>query len=93
MSAPFGVPDPERLAGLVFELASQLHVERARRIALEAVLREAGLVSDEKIEAAAADAATRAATAAALDKAMHGLMRVVTEGSDPRTPLRREAEA
>jgi hypothetical protein len=91
MSAPFGTPDNERLAGLVFELASQLHVERARRIALEAVLREAGLLNDEKIEAAAMVAETRDRTAAALDKAMHGLMRVVTEGSDPRQPLRKES--
>jgi len=90
MSGPFGTPDPERLAGLVFELASQLHVERARRMALEAVLRDAGLVSEAAIEAAGATDATRADMGAALDKAMHGLMRVMTESSDPRTPLRKE---
>lgn len=90
MSAPYGTPDNARLAGLVFELASQLHVERARRIALEAVLRDAGLLSDAAIEAAGAAEETRARTAAALDKAMGGLMRVVTEGADPRMPLRKE---
>jgi hypothetical protein len=90
MSAPYGTPDNERLAGLVFELASQLHVERARRIALEAVLRDAGLVSEAAIQTAGAAQETRALTAAALDKAMGGLMRVVTEGADPRQPLRKE---
>jgi hypothetical protein len=48
-------------------------------------------LNDEKIEAAAMVAETRDRTAAALDKAMHGLMRVVTEGSDPRHPLRKES--
>jgi hypothetical protein len=90
MSGVFGTPDPERLAGLVFELAMQLHVERARRIALEAVLRDAGLISDAAIETAGADPATRAETGAALDKALAGLMRVITETADARTPLRKE---
>jgi len=90
MSAPFGTPDAERLTGLVFELASQLHVERARRIALEAVLQKAGLLSDAAIEEAGAAPDTRAATAAALDRAMFGLMRVLTESADPRAPLRKE---
>lgn len=91
MSENFGVPDPDRLAGLVFELASQLHAERARRIALEHALVSAGVIAEGAVEAAAPDA--RAETAAALDKAMHGLLRVMAESSDPRTPIRHEGRA
>ncbi|WP_439532789.1 hypothetical protein [Polymorphobacter sp.] len=88
MSENFGIPDPERMAGLIFELASQLHVERARRIALEAALVDAGVITPAAIEAAGA--AARIETGLALDKAMHGLLRVIAEDSDPRTPLRKE---
>ena len=91
MSENFGVPDPERLAGLVFELASQLHAERARRIALEQALVNAGVLTAGAVEAAAP--AARAETSAALDKAMHGLLRVMAESADPRTPIRHEGRA
>lgn len=90
MSENFGIPDPERLAGLVFELASQLHTERARRIALEAALVQAGLVTPAGIEAAGAMPEARADMAAALDKAIGGLLAVLAENPDPRTPLRKQ---
>ncbi|MFN8721668.1 MAG: hypothetical protein ACK5YI_12640, partial [Rhodospirillales bacterium] len=38
----FGDPNLDRLTAVVFELASQLHVERQRRMALETVLVRAG---------------------------------------------------
>lgn len=44
---------PEALTALVFELASQLHIERAHRIALEVALEEAGLVDADARSAAA----------------------------------------
>lgn len=91
MSENFGIPDPERLAGLVFELASQLHAERARRIALEHALVSAGVLTADAVEAAAPTA--RAEASAALDRSIDGLLRVMAESADPRTPLRHEGGA
>lgn len=91
MSENFGIPDSERLAGLVFELASQLHAERARRIALEQALVSAGVLTAGAVAAAAP--AARAETSAALDRSMHGLLRMIAESDDPRTPLRHEGRA
>ncbi len=86
---PFGAPSLEQLTALVFELASQLHVERARRLALQAALEDAGFLASGALDAAAS-AAVRARAAAALDQAMRGMMRVLTENDDPRRPLRAE---
>lgn len=83
--------DAERLAGLVFELASQLHVERARRIALELALERAGALPAGAAEALAADDEYRRRAGEGLDEAMRRLMRVLAESDDPRTPLRHEA--
>ena len=89
---PFGAPTLEQLTGLVFELASQLHVERARCIALEGALEEAGVLMPGAPDRAASQPNIRIRAAAALDRAMAGMMRVVTEDADPRTPLRGEAD-
>jgi hypothetical protein len=78
----------ERLAGLVFELASQLHVERTCRLALEAALVNAGVLTREAVEAIANDSAVRERMQAALEVSMRKLMQVITEGADPRFPLR-----
>jgi hypothetical protein len=83
--------DTERLAGLVFELASQLHVERARRIALELALERAGVLAAGAGEALAADEDYRRRAGEGLDEAMRRLMRVLAESDDPRAPLRHEA--
>lgn len=85
-------PDTERLAGLVFELASQLHIERARRMALEAALVRGGIVAQATLDATADDAEFVRRSREALDESMAGLMRVLTEGPDPRTPLRAPAD-
>lgn len=85
--------DRERLAGLVFELAAQLHVERAQRIALEVALERAGVIAPGVLDALAEDSAYRARAQAGLDTSMHKLLRVLAEGDDPRTPLRHEAPA
>jgi hypothetical protein len=84
-------PDPERLAGLLFELASQLHVERTRRIALETALERAGLLEPGAADALAEDPALLARAREGLDRSMQGLMRILTEADDPRAPLRGEA--
>ena len=93
MSAPveFGGIDNSRLAGLVFELASQLHVERARRLALEATLSRLGILEVSQIEAAASDPTYRRQTALLADEAIRRLLRVLSESSDARTPLRAAA--
>ena len=83
--------DAERLAGLVFELASQLHIERARRIALELALERAGVLPDGAADALATDEHYRSRAGAGLDEAMRRLMRVLAESNDPRVPLRHEA--
>ncbi len=81
-------PDNAQLCGLVFELASQLHVERARRLALEAALVRAGLLPAGAIEALAGDAALRERTLEQLEASMAALVRLLTENPDPRRPLR-----
>jgi hypothetical protein len=84
-------PDNERLAGLVFELASQLHIERTGRIALETALERAGLLAPGAAQALADDPALLALAREGLDRSMRGLMRILTEAADPRAPLRGEA--
>jgi hypothetical protein len=90
-STEFGAIDNAKLAGLIFELASQLHVERARRLALEAALAARGLVPPDAIESAGDAPALRAAAAEAADAAIRALLRVLSESVDERAPLRGEA--
>jgi hypothetical protein len=88
-TTPFGQGlAAESLAGLVFELASQLHVERTSRLALEAALVNAGVLTREAVDAVATDSAVRERMRAALEDSMRKLMQVITEGADPRFPLR-----
>ncbi len=95
MSAPveFGGLDNSKLAALVFELASELHIERARRLAVEAARISRGIVSEADIEAAGDDAAFRRRAGEAADLAICRLLRVLSESSDERAPLRAEAPA
>lgn len=85
--------DTEKLAALVFELASQLHAERARRLALETALVRAGVLESGWEEAFVADAPYESRCQLALDDAMERLMKIMVESPDPRTPLRGEAAA
>ena len=89
--AEFAAPDNAALAGLIFELASQLHVERTRRAALEAALKRKGILSDAEVEGMAQDAAFQATNGAALDRSIRKLIAILSEDKDPRTPLRVEA--
>ena len=84
--------DSNRLAALVFELASQLHAERSARMALEAALIRAGITTEIEINQAAEASLTRETVAASLARSMLKLMRVLRESDDPRTPTRHEAE-
>lgn len=80
--------DLQRLAGLVFELASQLHAERLHRLALEHALALAGVVPEQVLRGAAADPALLARGRQEVEESIARLMRVITENADPRTPLR-----
>ncbi|MGQ0385134.1 MAG: hypothetical protein ACT4UP_10695 [Gammaproteobacteria bacterium] len=93
MSGAQVAPDGDRLAGLVFELASQLHVERARRLALEAALQRSGVIDRASIDALASDPGFQDGSRAALEESIRRLMRVLAEGRDPRRPLVDRGEA
>jgi hypothetical protein len=83
--------DVDTLAALVMELATQLHVERQRRLALEHALVARGLVDADALEHAAGDPAVSERSRVALDGAIRALLRIMSEGGDPRAPLRGEA--
>lgn len=85
--------DSERIVGPIFELASQLQVERAQRIALELALERAGVLKSDAIGALAGDPELNARSSEELDRAMAKLLRVITELSDARGPLRHEGLA
>ena len=89
----FGAPNLEQLTALVFELASQLHVERVRRLALEVALERCGALAPDAVQAVAGDARLAARGAAELERAMAGIMRVLTEGGDSRSPLRAQSRS
>jgi hypothetical protein len=82
---------PDRLAQLLMDLASQLHAERQRRIALEVVLERAGLLAPGAVEAMAGDAEARGRAQAVLDASLRRLLRIMAEQGGPRAPLRAEA--
>jgi len=89
--SPFGAPTLEQLTALVFELASQLHVERVHRIALEAALEDAGVLAGGAAERVAGLPSVRDRAAAGLERSLSGVMRVLTEDADPRRPLRAQS--
>lgn len=88
-----GTAQTDTLAGLVMDLAAQLHVERQRRMALEELLVREGLLSREAIEALAGDEAFLGQARAALDKSMARLIAIIGEAGDRTGPLRAEAPA
>jgi hypothetical protein len=93
MSIPpgFGQLDNSKLGSLVLELASQLHIERTRRLALEVALTQCGMVKLSDIEAAGESPTFRGAADQAADLAIRKLLRVLSESPDERVPLRAEA--
>lgn len=80
----------DRLAALIFELASQLHEERVRRQALEAVLKGAG-VDVSGIDALVDDTDFREQSRAAADASIRRLLAIIEESGGPEAPLRSEA--
>lgn len=83
--------DIDRLAALVFELSSQLHVERQRRMALERVLVAKGVVAEAEVAALAEDQAFLGTARDAADRSLRKLLRILAEDGDRKAPLRKEA--
>lgn len=83
--------DVDRLAALVLELSSQLHVERHRRMALERALVAKGVVTEAEVAALAEDQAFLGAAREAADRSLRKLLRILAEDGDRRAPLRKEA--
>lgn len=82
---------PDRLAQLLMEVASQLHAERQRRIALEVTLERAGLLKPGALDAMAGDSEARGRAQVSLDASLRRLLRIMAEQGGPRAPLRAEA--
>ena len=80
--------DLDRLGEVVLELAQQLHVERARRIALEQALADRGLLDRAAIDAAASSAAAQDASRRELDASLERVLRIMTASGGPEAPLR-----
>lgn len=83
--------DLDRLAALVFELSSQLHVERHKRLALERALIAKGVLTESDIAALADDASFLAIARDEADRSLRKLLRILAEDGDRRAPLRNEA--
>lgn len=88
MNGDTAAPDCERLTGLVFELASQLHVERVQRVALQAALEKSGLIDAATLRSLASDPALQRRSREMLEESIAELLRVLSESADPRRPLR-----
>ncbi len=82
----------DTMAALVFELASQLHEERVRRLALEQVLEDGGFDLGA-VEALADDDAFREQSRSAADLSIRRLLRLLEGDGPPEAPLRGETPA
>lgn len=85
----FSPDDLDTVVGLLFELAAQLHEERAQRIALECALEAAGVLDPGATTAPSEVAVERSREQ--LDRSMAGLMRLMAESGPPQHPMRGEA--
>jgi hypothetical protein len=79
--------EPDQLAALILELASQLHVERERRIGLEIALQRAGLLKAGALDDLCDDGELRTQSATSLDCALRRLLTIMAATGSPRTPL------
>lgn len=83
--------DLDRVVGLVFQLASEVHVATQRSRALEAVLVRSGVLSPGEVDAFVPDDGQAEELAAVRDAAVHRLLRILTEDGPAEHPLRAEA--
>jgi hypothetical protein len=86
----FKDPDVDRAVGLTMELAAQLHVERQRRLALERLLEQQGVIEPGDTEALGDDEELLTRARTELQRSMQQLMRVITEDGPPEAPIRDE---
>lgn len=84
----FSDPATDRLAGLIFELAAQLHVERQGRMAIETILLRRGLVSQPELDELVGDDDFAADVRDALRESQDQLLAILVETDDARHPLR-----
>ncbi len=79
MITPHSVPSPDNasLGAMLLELASQLHVERTRRIALEVLLDRAGLLAKNAFVGLGDDPEFAARTQCELHASMQSLMAIM----------------
>jgi len=84
--------DPDRLAGLLFELAAQLHIERQKRMALEAALIARGVLEAKDVSDISEDPALLEAARDEVDRSIRSMLRVVMEDGDLKQPLRAERQ-
>jgi hypothetical protein len=82
----------DQIAGLVFELATQVHVERQRRLALEELLARRGLIDRDDLHELVGDEGFRDLMRSELVRAQQALLDVLLESDDARTPLRPPTE-
>lgn len=82
--------DPDTLAGLVFELAAQMHTERQHRLALECALVKNGMIDAGLLASLSEDATVLEQARAGADQSIRSLLRIVMEDGDLKTPLRNE---
>jgi hypothetical protein len=87
----FDDPQLDTAVGLIFDLASQLHIERQRRTALETALVRKELVSRKELDALSDDRAFLDQSRQSLDESLARLMQIMTESGPPQHPLRAEA--
>lgn len=87
----FADPQLDRAASLILELASQLHVTRTRVRVLEAALVRQGVLTAGEIDAFEPAEEEAAVLDADRDRAMRGLLRILTEDGPAAHPLREEA--
>lgn len=87
-----GASDVDQIAGLVFELAAQLHAERQRRLALEEALVRRALVTRRELHALTEDETFHDLVRAELARAQQALLDVLLESDDAHAPLRPQTE-
>lgn len=78
----------DRVVGLVWQLAQEVHVVRQRVLALEALLVERGSLADGELAAFRPNAAAQAGLDADGAALMERLIRTISETDDHRSPMR-----
>ena len=78
---PLVALDCDQLTTLIFELASQLHVERTRRLALELALERAGILDRKTIAEVGQMVQLRDASLVAADHALGKLLQAAAEAN------------